>query len=78
MRNRKHTRGLSLPSVRLAGGTVRDNGLCGRVINRETGRWYEHHPEHTEACGHMEAEPGQPCQHEHTKDCYTNELNLWL
>ena len=75
MRNRKHTRGLSLLlcAALLAGqlGTtvyaegsspVYRVGVC------------EHHPEHTEACGYMEAEPGQPCQHQHTKDCYTYEL----
>ena len=75
MRNRKHTRGLSLLlcAALLAGQlgtTVYAEGSS--TGNREV--VCEHHPEHTEACGYMEAEPGQPCQHEHTKDCYTNEL----
>ena len=30
----------------------------------------EHHPEHTEDCGYVEAVEGKPCQHEHTEDCY--------
>lgn len=29
-----------------------------------------HHPEHTEDCGYRRAEPGTPCGHEHTEDCY--------
>ncbi|WP_455437091.1 leucine-rich repeat protein, partial [Hungatella hathewayi] len=74
MKNRKHTRGLSLllcaallagqlgTTVYAEGASPEYRGVC------------EHHPEHTEACGYMEAEPGQPCQHQHTKDCYTNEL----
>ena len=75
MRNRKHTRGLSLLlcAALLAGQlgtTVYAEGSS--TGNREV--VCEHHPEHTEACGYMEAEPGQPCQHQHTGDCYTNEL----
>lgn len=31
----------------------------------------EHHPEHTADCGYVQA---QPCEHEHTEDCYTDEL----
>ena len=74
MRNRKNTRVLSLllcaallagqlgTTVYAEGSSPEYRGVC------------EHHPEHTEACGYMEAEPGQPCKHEHTKDCYTNEL----
>ncbi|MCD7966384.1 MAG: hypothetical protein LUG90_11565, partial [Clostridiaceae bacterium] len=74
MRNRKNTRVLSLllcaallagqlgTTVYAEGSSLEYRGVC------------EHHPEHTEACGYMEAEPGQPCKHEHTKDCYTNEL----
>lgn len=30
----------------------------------------EHHTEHTAECGYAEAEPGTPCNHEHTEDCY--------
>ena len=75
MRNRKHTRGLSLLlcAALLAGQlgtTVYAEGSS--TGNREV--VCEHHPEHTEACGYMEAEPGQPCQHQHTGDCYTDEL----
>ncbi|MCI7379994.1 MAG: leucine-rich repeat protein [Hungatella hathewayi] len=75
MKNRKHTRGLSLLlcAALLAGQlgtTVYAEGSSPG--NREV--VCEHHPEHTEACGYMEAEPGQPCQHQHTGDCYTNEL----
>ena len=33
----------------------------------------EHHPVHTPECGYQEAEPGHPCEHEHTA-CYTDEL----
>ncbi|CUQ42541.1 leucine-rich repeat protein [Hungatella hathewayi] len=74
MRNRKNTRVLSLllcaallagqlgTTVYAEGSSLEYRGVC------------EHHPEHTEACGYMEVKPGQPCQHEHTKDCYTNEL----
>ena len=75
MRNRKHTRGLSLLlcATLLAGQlgtTVYAEGSSPG--NREV--VCEHHPEHTETCGYMEAKPGQPCQHEHTGDCYTDEL----
>lgn len=35
-----------------------------------TGGICEHHPEHTEDCGYVEAVEGNPCQHEHTEDCY--------
>lgn len=35
-----------------------------------TGGICEHHPEHTEDCGYVEAVEGKPCQHEHTEDCY--------
>ena len=75
MRNRKNTRVLSLLlcAALLAGQlgtTVYAEGSSPG--NREV--VCEHHMEHTEACGYMEAEPGQPCKHEHTKDCYTNEL----
>ena len=75
MKNRKHTRGLSLLlcAALLAGQlgtTVYAEGSSPG--NREV--VCEHHPEHTEACGYMEAEPGQPCQHQHTGDCYTDEL----
>lgn len=35
-----------------------------------TGGLCEHHLEHTEDCGYVEAVEGSPCQHEHTGDCY--------
>ena len=74
MRNRKHARGLSLLlcAALLAGqpgttiyaeGTASDTeGLC------------EHHPEHTSECGYVEAVEGHRCEHDHTDDCYTDEL----
>ena len=34
----------------------------------------EHHPEHTAECGYVEAVKGHACGHEHTPDCYTDEL----
>lgn len=34
----------------------------------------EHHTAHDAHCGYVEAEPGHPCEHEHTADCYTDEL----
>lgn len=75
MKNRKHTRGLSLLLcaallVGQLGTTVYAEGSS--TGNREV--VCEHHPEHTEACGYMETVPSQPCLHQHTKDCYTNEL----
>ena len=46
-----------------AEGTQADNsGIC------------EHHPEHTADCGYKEAEPGHPCGHEHTEDCYIDMI----
>ena len=30
----------------------------------------EHHPAHTADCGYVEAQPGTPCSHEHTEECY--------
>ena len=75
MKNRKHTRGLSLLlcAALLAGQLGTTVYAEGSPPEYREGV-YEHHPEHTEACGYMEAEPGQPCQYEHTKDCYTYEL----
>lgn len=35
-----------------------------------TGGICEHHLEHTEDCGYVEAVEGQPCQHEHTEECF--------
>ena len=34
----------------------------------------EHHPEHTEECGYVEAVKGHRCEHVHTDECYTDEL----
>lgn len=34
----------------------------------------EHHQVHTAECGYQEADPGQLCEHEHTAECYTDEL----
>lgn len=43
------------------------------AVEAETGLC-EHHPVHTAECGYQEAKPGHPCEHEHTADCYTDEL----
>ena len=50
------------PAFAAAQDPAAETGLC------------EHHPAHTEECGYREAEPGHPCEHEHTADCYTDEL----
>ena len=35
----------------------------------------EHHTAHDAAvCGYVETIPGHDCEHEHTPDCYTDEL----
>ena len=34
-----------------------------------TGGLCEHHPEHTEDCGYVEAVEGQPCNHVHDENC---------
>ncbi|MCC2878406.1 leucine-rich repeat domain-containing protein [Lachnoclostridium pacaense] len=74
MGNRKQPRGLSLllcaallvgqlgTTVYAEGPPTGGGGLC------------EHHPAHTTECGYVEAVEGQPCQHKHTDDCYTDEL----
>lgn len=38
-----------------------------------TGGICEHHLEHTEDCGYVEAVEGQPCQHEHDSGCGYSE-----
>lgn len=45
-----------------AEGNPAGTGLC------------EHHPEHTAACGYVEAVKGHACEHEHGPECYTDEL----
>lgn len=49
-----------------------------RRKNRQATWWgggvCEHHPEHTEECGYVEAVKGHRCEHVHTDDCYTDEL----
>lgn len=49
----------TLPANALAMEATDESKLC------------EHHPEHTEACGYTEGEPGTPCNHEYNDDCYT-------
>ena len=39
------------------------------VSAQETGLC-EHHPEHTSECGYKPPDPGSPCNHVHTDDCY--------
>ena len=34
----------------------------------------EHHTAHDAVCGYVETIPGHDCEHEHTPDCYTDEL----
>ena len=34
----------------------------------------EHHTAHDDACGYVEAIPGHDCGHQHTPECYTDEL----
>ena len=45
-----------------AEGNTAGNGLC------------EHHRTHDGNCGYIEAVEGHACGHEHTSDCYTDEL----
>ena len=33
-----------------------------------------HHPAHTGECGYIAPTEGQPCGHEHTAECYTEEM----
>ncbi len=47
--------GTTVPALAAGSGGT---GLC------------EHHPAHTKECGYREADPGAPCMHEHTEDCY--------
>lgn len=75
MKNRKHTRGLSLLlCAALLAGQLGTTVYAEGSSPEYRGVVCEHHPEHTEVCGYMEAEPGHPCKHEHTGDCYTDEL----
>ncbi|MCC2818952.1 leucine-rich repeat domain-containing protein, partial [Lachnoclostridium pacaense] len=38
----------------------------------------EHHPAHDAVCGYVEAIPGHDCEHEHTPECYTDELTCGM
>lgn len=42
-----------------AGDAALETGLC------------PHHTVHDADCGYAQAQPGSPCTHEHTQDCYT-------
>ena len=46
------------PLTAFADDSVYTGGLC------------EHHTEHNEECGYIEAAEESPCTHEHTDDCY--------
>ena len=46
------------PLTAFAGDSVYTGGLC------------EHHTEHNEECGYIEAAEESPCTHEHTEECY--------
>ena len=61
-------------AVRTAWIGVGGGGEYAEGAQAETGGMCDHHPEHTADCGYREAEPGQPCGHEHTVDCYTDIL----
>lgn len=75
MKNRKHARGLSLIlcAALLAGqlGTA----VYAKGISSDIEGLCEHHQKHTAECGYREAEAGHPCEHVHTNDCYSNEVN---
>lgn len=66
--------------VSMNGGPVYATG-SGNTADRENtvgsentaGGLCEHHPEHTADCGYVEAQPGTPCVHEHTDECYRME-----
>lgn len=76
MKNKKHARGLSL--LLCAALLVGQTGMTVYAeetssSNRGVGVC-EHHPEHTEECGYVEAVKGHRCEHVHTDECYTDEL----
>ncbi len=56
----------SLGTAAFAEGGVLQNG--GIAIGASG--LCEHHTEHTADCGYTEGIPEQPCNHEHTDDCY--------
>lgn len=77
MKNKKHARGLSL--LLCAALLVGQTGMTVYAeetssSNRGGGVLCEHHPEHTEECGYVEAVKGHRCEHVHTDECYTDEL----
>lgn len=61
---------------RHAGRTDGDDRVCGGKIVKQPrgGVLCEHHPEHTEECGYVEAVKGHRCEHVHMDECYTDEL----
>ena len=40
----------------------------------DAGGLCEHHAAHDDTCGYVEAIPGRDCEHEHTPECYTDQL----
>ncbi|MCD7996358.1 MAG: leucine-rich repeat protein [Clostridiales bacterium] len=70
MKNKKYTRSLSL----LLCTALLMCYIPTTVFAATEAMTCENHPTHNDDCGYMEAEPGQPCQHQHTKECYTDEL----
>ena len=49
--------------VQDSGAAIGASGLC------------KHHTEHTSDCGYTEGTPEQPCNHEHTEECYVPVTN---
>lgn len=57
---------LCSPSAFAEAQTAQDSGQAAAA-----GGLCEHHTEHDSECGYTEGEPGTPCTHEHTPDCFT-------
>ena len=57
---------LCSPSAYAEAQTTQDSGQATAA-----GGLCEHHTEHDGDCGYTEGEPGTPCTHEHTPECYT-------
>ena len=76
MKNKKYARGLSLLlcTAMLAGQTGMTVYAEEKPSSNLGGGVCEHHPEHTEECGYVEAVKGHRCEHVHTDECYTDEL----
>lgn len=49
-------------------------GLTGNV-RKQSNELCEHHQQHDNSCGYVEAAPGMACTHNHGEDCYTVTKN---